>query len=217
MGISEKLATRRTYKVIGDVASPVKKTAVTTQTIDQILEESANAPFHYGCDRIHRSSLTSCLPWRAYKLDTKACNKLMAALIDSDDSTKVPNMLAAADYFIQVTWLPDEGTIINRDAGKDEQAFVGTLRNMEHIAAASAFIQSLLLAGEEQGYMTYWSSGGALKSAIVFDHLNISHSELLLGSVFFFSRDEQHTEIKSGAMKDARGESHEWSKWCEIF
>ena len=216
MNILEKLNSRRTFKVIGDLNAPVSKTARDKNSIDNILQASANAPYHYACDRIHKDTMGSPVPWRAYKLDAVDCNKLREFLIDSGDVTKVPNMLSAADYLIQVTWLPDGATIINREAGKDEEAFKGTLRNMEHIAAASAFIQSLLLAGEEQGYMTYWSSGGALKSATTFDYLGIPLNQLLLGSIFFFSKDVEHAEIKAGAMKDARGDLPDWSNWCEL-
>ena len=160
--------------------------------------------------------MPSSVPWRVHKLSAKDCNKLGEFLIDDGDVTKVPNMLTAADYLLQVTWLPDEGTIINRDAGKDEEAFKGTMRNMEHIAAASAFIQSLLLAGEANGFMTYWSSGGVLKSEKVFDYLTIPTHQLLLGSIFFFSKQVAHAEIKQGGMKDVRGSIDDWSKWCEL-
>lgn len=216
MNILEKLNSRRTFKVIGDLNAPVLKAAKDKNSIDKILKVSANAPYHYACDRAHKSQLTSPVPWRAHNLDTESCNKLKDFLVDSGDTTKVPNMLSAADYLLQVTWLPDEGTIINRDASKDEEAFKGTMRNMEHIAAASAFIQSLLLAGEEQEYMTYWSSGGALKSASTFEYLGIPLNQLLLGSIFFFSKDVEHAEIKAGAMKDARGDLQDWSNWCEL-
>lgn len=216
MSILEKLTARRTYKVIGNLEQPVINSLHDKAFIDQLLSASANAPFHYACDRIHKADLPSCVPWRVHKLEAKDCNKLKDFLIASGDVTKVPNMLSAAEYLFQVTWLPDADTIINRDAGKDEVAFKGTLRNMEHIAAASAFIQSLLLAGEEQGYMTYWSSGGALKSATTFDYLNISLNELLLGSIFFYPKEVVHEEIKQGGMKDARGKLEDWSKWCEL-
>ncbi len=216
MNILEKLNSRRTFKVIGDLNAPVSKAFRDKNSIDQVLTASANAPFHYACDRIHKNNMGSPVPWRAYKLDVKGCNKLKEFLIDSGDATKVPNMLSVADYLLQVTWLPDDATIINRDAGKDEEAFKGTMRNMEHVAAASAFIQSLLLAGEEQGYMTYWSSGGALKSATTFEYLGIPLNQLLLGSIFFFSKGVEHAEIKAGAMKDARGDLEDWSNWCEL-
>lgn len=216
MNILEKLRKRRTYKVIGDLKYSIGSSVIDQNTIDELLSACGNAPFHYACDRPHKTEMSSVVPWRVHKLNAQDCNKLAEFLKEADDTTKVPNMLTAADYMLQVTWLPDEGSIINRDAGKDEEAFTGTLRNMEHIAAASAFIQSLLLAGEEKGFMTYWSSGGALKSESVFDYLTIPTNQLLLGSVFFFSKEVVHAEIKQGAMKDARGILEDWSKWCEL-
>ena len=216
MSIIEKLGKRRTYKTIGDLNTPVCKSSFEKADIDNLLSASANAPFHYACDRVHKSELSSSVPWRAYKLTPDGSNALKDFLIKSGDPTKVTNMLAAAEFVFQVTWLPDDGTIVDREAGKDEVAFKGTLRNMEHIAAASAFIHSLLLVAEEQGYMTYWSSGGALKSEYVFEYLKIPLGELLLGSIFLFPKDIENAEIKPGAMKDARGIVEEWSKWCEI-
>lgn len=221
MSILSKLEARRTYKTIGDLNEPVLSSEISSQRIDRIIASAGNAPLHYACDRSHRNvddrqnnSLNSSVPWRAYKLDAVSCNGLMDFLIDSGDATKVPNMLAAAEYLVQVTWLPDEGTLFNRDAGKDETAFVGTLRNMEHVAAASAFVQSLLLAGEEQGFKTYWSSGGALKSAAVFEYLKIPLNQLLIGSIFLFPSEPRNAEVKPGTMKDARGDLADWSKWC---
>jgi len=216
VGILENLRSRRTYKMIGNTSQPISSSSTANSMIDTILENAGNAPFHHGCDRLHKSSLTSSVPWRAYKLDPFATNRLMDFLIQSGDVTKVPNMLAAAEYLVQVTWLPDEGTLENRNAGKDKAAFSGTLRNMEHIAAASAFVQSLLLAGEEKGFRTYWSSGGALKSASVFDYLGIPDTQLLLGSIFLFPSQVENAEVKPGAMRDARGSVQDWSVWCEI-
>lgn len=217
LNILENLKKRRTYKVIGDLNTPITVNSINTTSIDEILSASANAPFHYACDRCHKADMPSSVPWRVHKLNAIDCNQLSEFLITLGDATKVPNMLSAAEYLLQVTWLPDEGTIINRDAGKDEEAFKGTMRNMEHIAAASAFIQSLLLAGEEKGLMTYWSSGGALKSANVFDYLSIPTNQLLLGSIFFYPEEVGNAEIKQGAMKDARGNIDDWSKWCELL
>lgn len=216
MNILEKLKQRRTHKVIGDLDAAVGVAELDCNTIDEMLAACANAPFHYACDRTHKTIMTSVVPWRVYKLNAQDCNKLASFLIAAGDTTKVPNMLTAAEYMLQVTWLPDEATIINKAAGKDEEAFKGTIRNMEHIAAASAFIQSLLLAGEDKNLMTYWSSGGALKSENVFDYLSIPNNQMLLGSVFLFSKEVAHDEIKQGAMKDARGSVDDWSKWCGL-
>lgn len=216
MNILEKLKQRRTHKVIGNLEDVVSAAELDCSTIDDMLAACANAPFHYACDRTHKTDMPSVVPWRVYKMNAQDCNKLAEFLIASGDTTKVPNMLTAAEYMLQVTWLPDEETIINKAAGKDQEAFKGTVRNMEHIAAASAFIQSLLLAGEEKNLMTYWSSGGALKSDNVFEYLSIPQNQMLLGSVFLFSKDVAHAQIKQGAMRDARGGVKDWSKWCEL-
>jgi nitroreductase len=216
VNILEKLKQRRTHKVIGDLNDAVGTSELDYNTIDEMLAACANAPFHYACDRSHKTDMPSVVPWRVYKLNAQDCNKLADFLIKAGDTTKVPNMLTAADYMLQVTWLPDEATIINKAAGKDEEAFKGTVRNMEHIAAASAFIQSLLLAGEEKDLMTYWSSGGALKSDTVFEYLSIPQNQMLLGAVFLFSKQVSHAQIKQGAMRDARGRVEDWSKWCEL-
>lgn len=216
MNILEMLKQRRTHKVIGNLEDVVSAAELDCSTIDDMLAACANAPFHYACDRTHKTDMPSVVPWRVYKMNAQDCNKLAEFLIASGDTTKVPNMLTAAEYMLQVTWLPDEETIINKAAGKDQEAFKGTVRNMEHIAAASAFIQSLLLAGEEKNLMTYWSSGGALKSDNVFEYLSIPQNQMLLGSVFLFSKDVAHAQIKQGAMRDARGGVKDWSKWCEL-
>ena len=183
-----------------------------------MLAAAGNAPFHYACDRVHLAEKSSPAPWRAYCIDAQGCNDLMKSLIDSGDTTKVPNMLAAAEFLVQVTWLPDAGTIQNRNAGKDEPAFVGTQRNMEHLAAASAFAQSLLLAGEAEGFRTYWSSGGPLRSEKVFAALGIPETEILLGSIFLFPGEHElpDAETRSGGMREKRGEIEAWSRWCQF-
>ena len=95
MSITEKLTARRTYKVIGDIDAPVGIKQKDNTPIDGLLAACANAPFHYACDRIHKASMPSSVPWRAYKLDGTACNALMQKLMQDGDKTKVPNMLWA--------------------------------------------------------------------------------------------------------------------------
>ncbi|MDJ0614620.1 MAG: hypothetical protein QNJ29_13200 [Rhizobiaceae bacterium] len=214
MNVKKCLEERRTYKIIGTIAYPTEEALIDKDTIDDILKSAGNAPFHYPCDRVHMDTLSSPVPWRCYKLDTVACHELMHMLLDTGDATKVPNMLAAAQYLLQVTWLPDPGTFSGESQSKEDPMFSGTLRNMEHIAAASAFAQSLLLAAEEAGFKTYWSSGGPLRKKPVFDALGIPHTELLLGSIFLFPNEPKHAEIKSGNLADKRGAPNDWSRWC---
>jgi len=214
MNLQNILAKRRTYKMIGNPASPVTIAKTAREPLDQIIASAGNAPFHYPCDRIHMGTLPSPVPWRCYKLETQSCHGLMQSLIDNGDTTKVPNMLAAAQYLLQVTWLPDPGTITGEATSNEEPVFSGTLRNMEHIAAGSAFIQSLLLATEDAGFKTYWSSGGPLRGKSVFKALDIPLTELLLGSIFLFPDEQKHAEIKPGKLADKRGTFTDWSRWC---
>ncbi len=210
------LEKRRTFKIIGDTATPSGTPDVTADELDTILASAGNAPFHYPCDRTHMETMPSPVPWRCHKLNTTACHGLMQTMLEDGDTTKVPNMLAAAQYLLQVTWLPDPGTILGDVTSKDESVFAGTLRNMEHIAAGSAFIQSLLLAGEAAGFKTYWSSGGPLRGKAVFDALSIPTTELLLGSVFLFPNEPENAEIKAGNLATKRGVVSDWSRWCKL-
>lgn len=216
MNMQDQLKNRRTYKVIGDTAQPARQPEMKADTLDEIILAAGNAPFHYPCDRIHMQTMRSPVPWRCYKLDTTACQDLMHHLIESGDTTKVPNMLAAAQYLLQVTWLPDPGTILGDTTSKEEPVFAGTLRNMEHIAAGSAFIQSVLLGAEQSGFKTYWSSGGPLRGETVFSALEIPMGELLLGSIFLFPNEPENAEIKQGNLAGKRGGLSDWSAWREI-
>ena len=210
------LRKRRTAKVIGNPEKPNQMPLADKKALQEILESAGNAPFHYACDKVHTESLTSPVPWRCYKLDRMNCQKLMTKRIAEGDTTKIPNMLAAAEFLFQITWLPDAGTILDDTNRKDGPVFEGTLKNMEHIAAASAFIQSVVLAAEAQGYKTYWSSGGPLRSPETFEYLAIPNTEILLGSVFLFPRNPENAEIRNGNLSDRRETADNWSKWCTL-
>lgn len=213
--IRHALLKRRTYKILADTDQAASPGNQGRDEIDNLLLSAGNAPVHYACDRVHLDQLTSPVPWRVYKFEGSSCRSLMSEMLASGDTTKIPNMLAAAEYLLQVTWLPDEGTIRNAAAGKEEIVFDGTLRNMEHIAAASSFIHSLLLVFEEAGFKTYWSSGGPLRSAAMFENMKIPLNQLLLGSVFLFPQDIGSSEVKTGSMADRRGSPDQWSVWAD--
>lgn len=85
------------------------------------------------------------------------------------------------------------------------------MANMEHIAAASAAVQSFLLAATERGLTTYWSSGGYLRDAATFDYLGIPTEHILLGAVFVFPNDGG--ERIPGGMRDKRSSHAGWSRW----
>ena len=210
------LTKRRTYKVIGDPSRPEEADRDQNDLLMQLLAAAGNAPFHYTCDRQHQSHLSSPVPWRAYILDAKNCRTLMAELLGNGDTTKIPNMLAAACFLVQVTWLPDPDSLQSETTEKDRPFFSGTLRNMEHLAAASAFTQSLLLAADGAGFKTYWSSGGPLRSRQMSSRLQIPENQVLLGSVFLFPDELENAEIRPGSMADARGEVSDWSMHIEF-
>ena len=149
-------------------------------------------------------------------MNGEVCRSLMQERIDGGDVTKIPNMLAAAQFLLQITWLPEPGTIASDPVSKDAAVFEGTLRNMEHIAAASAFTQSVLLAADNAGFKTYWSSGGPLREAKFFSRLEIPQNQLLLGSIFLFAGVQRKSEVKSGSLADKRGYLDDWSRWVDI-
>lgn len=172
----------------------------------EILAAAAWAPFHKPAGKQHRSrELAGIEPWRCYALDAEQCRALRLRLIDAGDATKIPQLLAVADYLIQVTWLPESKQ-------SEDVLFDPSIQNMEHIAAASSAIQSMLLAATDKGIPNYWSSGGRLRAAEVFELLEIPAEEILLGSVFFFPKDLAAAEVKPGALRESRGAVSGWSR-----
>jgi len=204
MQLYEALTGRRTWKVIGERSKPLQLQGVDHKTMDRMLNAAGNAPFHYPAPRQTSTEFTSAVPWRAYVLERPACLALIEFLEQSGDTTKVSDMLAAAEALIQVTWIP-EGNLEN-------ELFVANERNMEHLAAASAFAQSMLLAITCEGYKGYWSSGGPLKNAAVFERLGIPSQELLIGALFVFPSDTGTADVKPGKLAGHRGELGSWCK-----
>lgn len=212
--LTESLRKRRTAKVLADTEAPLPTQGADKALIDALLTEAGWAPFHHPSSSGHHADMPSPVPWRFYKLDADDCRQLLAALKQSDPTAgKILNMLAAADALLQVTWLPDLQDIDDRTEGQD---FVGSLRNMEHIAAAAAAVQSFLLLATEKGFQTYWSSGGILRSDTVFKRLGIPENQILLGSVFLFPQDVGPSDVKPGKLRDKRGSLADWSTWCPV-
>ena len=205
--IAQIMRKRQTSKVLGDIDRPLEPTGLDSDEIDQWLEAAGNAPFHYQAERIHREKLSSQVPWRMYKLDANACRGVLLELKQSTpEAGKILNMLAACDALLLATWTPDS-------CDDDQMMFEGTERNMEHIAAASAAVQNLMLMATDAGYRTYWSSGGVLRADDIFNRFDIPLCEILLGAIFIYPQDVGTSEIKEGKLKDVRGEVEDWSRW----
>lgn len=210
--VSQVIRDRRTVKVFA--AEP--QAAAASDTISELLEAASWAPFHRQAAKVYQedSKLPSKVPWRAYVLEAAACRTLQEKLVADGDKSKVPPMLGAATALVQVTWLPTPWKRPAEEQG--DLLFEPTVENMEHIAAAGAAIQNLLLAATARGLPTYWSSGGGLRERQNLDWMAIPAGEILLGSVFVFPQgSDQGTELAFGGLREQRGTTEDWSRRVE--
>lgn len=209
----DAIVSRKTTKVLSDSDLPV---CDIRGTVDELIALAGWAPFHRPSNAIHQreqAGQSGLVPWRMVGLDAAACRALRRSL-PTENAGKLPAMLAAADALIQVTWLPNPPS--ESFQATDELPFEPTLANMEHIAAASAAIQNLLLAATARGIDNYWSSGGVwLRSAEVFEQLQIPSDEILLGAIFLFPRNVEQTQVVGSKLREQRPAVHEWFRWWD--
>ncbi len=207
--VAEILTARKTTKVMFDPDSPAAP-ETDRDTIESLIALAGWAPFHKPAHRQHWRGTRTIEPWRFYLADARTCRRLIGFVqANAEKVGRVPQMLAAAEALILATWLPNPRE--NGDEGGDDGLFEPTMANMEHIAAASAAVQSFLLAATERGLTTYWSSGGYLRDAATFDYLGIPTEHILLGAVFVFPNDGG--ERIPGGMRDKRSSHAGWSRW----
>lgn len=209
------IQSRRTDKVLASPDSPLPTNGNHRESVDALLAGAGQAPYHFPNDPSYRTTMNSPVPWRFYKVDSPGCRKLMAQLATPDAGAgpnKIASMLAAADALIQVTWQPEKSD----QPPAQGQEFVASQRNMEHIAASAAAVQSLLLMATDHGYRTYWSSGGLLRNKEMFAQLGIDEREVLLGAIFLFPQDVGEAQVKAGAWRDKRGSPNDWSTWVDV-
>lgn len=211
MQTDDAIRSRKTVKILAEQDLPI---ADQRDVVNEVISLAGKAPFHRACEERHRQSSTQSgiEPWRFHALDSAACRKLRTR-IPVENAGKIPAMLAAADSLIMATWLPNAAEV--PDIG-DESGFSANLNNMEHIAAASAAIQNLLLAATARGISTYWSSGGVLRSAHVFHLLEIPRSQILLGAIFFFPKEFGEAEFATSKLREHRGSPEAWSRWVSL-
>lgn len=204
--IDQVIRARKTVKVVAQEPQP---TTDTRDIVNEIISTAGQAPFHYPCAQEHQQQLPSIVPWRFHMLDSKACRDLLALLEENNiQGGKIMGMLAAADAMIQVTFLPDGPATAT--------TYAGDLRNMEHIAAASAATQNLLLAATARGVTNYWSSGGVLREPLTWQALDIPAGEVLIGSVFLFPSNTEGLTTSEGKLRDLKGEPDTWARWCTL-
>ena len=207
--VADILTARKTTKVMFDPENPAAP-ETDRETIESLIALAGWAPFHKPAHRVHWRGTRTIEPWRFHLADAAACRRLIGFVqAGAEKPGRVPQMLAAAEALILATWLPNPPE--NGDEGLNGGLFEPTMANMEHIAAASAAVQSFLLAATERGLTTYWSSGGYLRDAATFDFLGIPGQQILLGAVFVFPNDGG--ERIPGGMRDKRSERAAWSRW----
>lgn len=217
METAQSIRARRTLKVLADPSQPFAvNDAGMAPVLGEILETAGYAPFHFRAADEHRAgALSSAVPWRCHVLLSSTCRKVID-WADRERLTvgKMNHMLAAADACIVVTWLPDPP----RDDAVEPafQGFEPTLRNMEHIAAASAAVQNLLLLATDHGHSSYWSSGGMLRSEPAYDLLGIGRREVLLGAIFLFPSEIGAADSKPGKWREDRGSLDTWCRTVEL-
>lgn len=210
MNTPESIRARRTIKVLADPAAPFPtRDEELAPVLDELLDLATRAPFHYPAHGSHRAApMDSPVPWRFHVLPGSSCRTVIRWIEEEGTMKgKMPNMLAAAEACVLATWLPDP----SEDA-VGFQSFAPSLRNMEHIAAASCAVQNLLLAATARGLSNYWSSGGVFRTEAAYDHLGIGHAEVLLGAIFLFPDDVVDAMTKPGAHRDTQGPSASWSR-----
>lgn len=210
MSIKEIIASRRTSKVL---AKTPLEAEYDHALLESLVNAAAYAPFHYMASSSHREKLPDKAPepWRVYILNRAVCREVRKWLMAKDDKTKVPEMLAAADMLLQVTWCP--ATENESEADMGHGVFAASLTNMEHIAATAAAIQNIILTATEHDIPNYWSSGGFLRTAEAFELLGIPQDQILLGSVFFFPCNvsaNPKVAMFPGKMRDRRSFGRSW-------
>ncbi|MEM7811087.1 MAG: nitroreductase [Planctomycetota bacterium] len=151
---------RRTEKVLADPAQPVtfapEVAAKHDAAVLAAVRDAGWAPFHYD-----RKADGVVEPWRVTVLEHAACRTVAGRLPEwlGDAVGKLPAMFAACGSAVVVSWLPQF-----RDGEKPATATEVNVDD-EHLAAASAYTQTLLLSLTAGGFGTYWSSGGKLRTS----------------------------------------------------
>lgn len=216
MKTDKAIKTRKTLKVLSDREWEVSKPeSEINETLSGLMGLAKSAPFHYFCDRKHRldTPQNSLLPWRCYSLATKGCRDLAKVLkLNKVEAGKILQMLHTADAMILVTWLPDEP----ENPLPEGTLFQASLKNMEHLAAASAAVQNMLLGATSQNIPNYWSSGGVLRDSSMFEYLHIPKNQILLGAIFLFPEDTSKAELVYGANRKDEGSIDQFWKKMSI-
>jgi len=190
------------------------------RALETMVATAGFAPFHKRASERSRegSDLPAVVPWRFTVVQGPACDSLLLWLQEQAQAhpdsmwsrawrSKIKDMLAACGALVQASWLPD---VVE---GADEPVL--STGNVEHIAAASAAVQNLLLAATARGWESYWSSGGILREPAVFERLGMDARESPLGSIFLSPDVVDGATRIDGGLRDERGAVQGWVRWVD--
>ncbi|MEC9094065.1 MAG: nitroreductase family protein [Planctomycetota bacterium] len=201
---------RQTQKIIANKLTAVLLEPGAISELDQSVKDSIAisgwAPFHYD-----RKKDQCAEPWRFTLFFHQQCRELSQEFhqifSNIKPTNKIPGMLRACGALVLITWLPETDS----ESEKIRQV------NEEHLAAAAAATQNLLLALEARGLGTYWSSGGLLGSETLFKRYGIDPGERLISAIFvnypgLYSSSS--SQVHGGKNRDKRAS---WMHWTRII
>ncbi len=215
--VTRVVKNRHTFKVIGDVDSPVKIAHPLAQryraTVMESVATADAAPFHYdrACNNVAQ-------PWRVNILWHESCQKIAMNFYqwfeDVKPGNKIPAMLSACGACVLVSWLPQFGDVDDQAIAKSKQIQI----DREHLAATSAYVQNLLLLLTAANMGTYWSSGGQFGDSAMMDRLSMDHGQELLAAVFieFPQTNGGHVKRLPGKLADKRAAGEAWMRVIEL-
>ena len=215
--IDQIIKKRKTEKYIAKEQISTQNDDEYKNVVKELLELASHAPVHYtkNVDIKNNSELNSFLPYRIYVLDSNKCRETSNFINENEiNAGKITNMLYAADTLFVVTWIPEPHPE-NKDGSNNEVFFEGSVKNMEHIAAASSAIQNILLGATSRDIPNYWSSGGKIRDNEIRNYLKIPTDEIIIGTVFLFPKEinTQIVQIKEGALHNQDKSLNTWSKY----
>ncbi len=208
--VSQVLRERRTTKVLATAVSGVDYSAPEREIGDKIvrsaIEDAGFAPFHYDRNQDGISE-----PWRFYIVPNDQCRLLASKLAqwypDMKPTNKLPAMLSACGCLVLVFWLPQFD-----QPADDKQIRI----DEEHLAAAAAATQNLLIALTARGLKTYWSSGGFFRTNDMKLRLGIATKQKLLSAVFVDYGAETGVEFIGGKQHANRQPYSAWTTTVSV-
>ncbi len=216
--LAELIRQRKTTKVFGLPDQPLQlDVAVTRQhdlQVQAAIEAAGPAPFHFarnlpGVAEPWLSGIGE--PWRVTTLWWEACRTLATELPtlwpQLKAGNKLPAILSACGAAVLVHWLPATSEEISDSAKREET-------NFEHLAAASAYIQNLLLLLTAAGLESYWATANLLDTPTVKARLGIPETQKLLGAIMvgYPLEETRDLERAGGGNHGKRSPVAAWSR-----